>query len=82
MTSAVLRPTIQLIVEIGTNNMIPFLDILVSWKGSVLTIPLYIKLTNIGCYLNYRSNYPPHVKQRVVGSFAIEPKPYVERTKS
>jgi len=55
MTSLILRPTIQLFVEIGTNNMIPFLDILIGWKGSVLTIPVYRKLANIGCCNNYRS---------------------------
>jgi len=47
MTSVILRPSIQLIVEIGTNNMIPFLDILVSWKGSVLTIPVYRNLRTL-----------------------------------
>jgi hypothetical protein len=55
MTSVVLRPAIELIVEIGTSNMIPFLDILVGWKGSVLTVLVYRKLANIGCYNNYRS---------------------------
>jgi len=81
VTSLVLRPSIQLIVEIGTNNMIPFLDILVSWKGSVLTIPVYRKFANIGCYLNHQSNHPSHVKQGVVESFIIDPKPYVKKTK-
>jgi len=69
VTSLVLRP-IQLIVETGTNNMIPFLDILVSWK-----------FANTGCYLNYQSNHPPHVKQGTVESFIIDPKPNVKKTK-
>jgi hypothetical protein len=82
MTTVVLRCALQLILEIGSSNMIPFLDILISWKRSVLTTPVYRKLTNIGCYLSYQSNHPPQVKQGVAEGFIIEPKPYVKITKS
>jgi hypothetical protein len=40
-------------MEIETNNIIPFLDVLVSQEGLMLTTKVFRKPTHTGCYLHY-----------------------------
>jgi hypothetical protein len=59
------RPSMQFTMEIESNNSIPFLDILVIRKDSMLTTTVYRKPTHTGRYLNFDSNHPgwlPYVR--------------------
>jgi hypothetical protein len=61
-----LRPSIQYTTEIESDSAIPFLDVLVIRNGTTLATKVYRKPTNTGRYLNFKSNYPPHVKRYLI----------------
>jgi hypothetical protein len=63
-----LRTSIQFTMEIESDGIIPFLDVLVKRKGPTLTTKVYRKPTHMGHYLNFESNHLPHVKQGTVHS--------------
>jgi hypothetical protein len=57
------RPTIQFTTEVETSNMLPFLDMLVMKRGSILSSKVYRKSAHTGCYLHFKSDHPQHVKE-------------------
>jgi hypothetical protein len=57
-----LRPSIQFTVEIYSDSVIPFLDVLVIRKGVTLPTKVYRKPTHTGLYLNFKCNHLLHVK--------------------
>jgi hypothetical protein len=63
-----IRPTIQFTMETENNNKIPFLDVQVIRKQSSIITTVYRKPTHTGCYLNFHSNHPPHIKRGIIRS--------------
>jgi hypothetical protein len=63
-----LRPSIQFTLEIESDSVISFLDVLVIRKATTLATKVYRKLTHTGRYLNFRYNHPPHVKRGLIQS--------------
>jgi hypothetical protein len=59
-------------MEIESDNAIPFLDVLVIRKGTILATIIYRKYTHTGRYLSFKSNHPPHVKRGLIPSLTIE----------
>jgi hypothetical protein len=55
-------------MEIESGSAIAFLDVLVIKKGTTLATKVYRKPTHAGRYLNFNSNYPPHVKRGLIQS--------------
>jgi hypothetical protein len=50
-------------MEIESNSVIPFVDILVIRKGATVATKVYRKTTHTGWYPNLKSNHLPHVKE-------------------
>jgi hypothetical protein len=48
--------------------MSPYLDVLVTKKGTMPAIHVYRKPTHTGHYLHFDSDHPPHIKSGVVCS--------------
>lgn len=63
-----LRPSIQFIMEIESDSVIAFLDVLVIRKEMTLATKVFRKPTHTGQYLNVNSNHPPHVKRSLIQS--------------
>jgi hypothetical protein len=63
-----LRTSIQFTVEIESDSVIPFLDVLVIRKEMTLATKVYRKSTHTGRFLNFYSNHPPHVKRGLIQS--------------
>jgi hypothetical protein len=61
-----LRTSIQFTMEIESDSVIPFMDVLVIRKGTAWATKVYRKPTHIGRYLNFKSNHPPHVKREII----------------
>jgi hypothetical protein len=55
-------------METESNNAISFLDGLVIRKEATLVTQVYRKPTHTGRYLNFKSNYPPHVNLGLIQS--------------
>jgi hypothetical protein len=53
-------------MEIESEGVIPFLDVLVIRKGTTLATRVYRKPTHTGRYLSFNSNHPYHVKRGLV----------------
>jgi hypothetical protein len=65
-TSKSIRTSAQLTMEIEWDSMYPFLDVLVICIGLALAIRVYRKASHTGCYLNFKSNHPQHVKRGII----------------
>jgi hypothetical protein len=63
-----LRSSIQFTMETESESVIPFQDILVIRRGMTMATKVYQKPTHTGQYLNFKSNYPPHVKRGLIQS--------------
>jgi hypothetical protein len=50
------RPTIKFTMEVGANDTLPFLDILIMKLGPKLSTKVYRKPTHTGCYLHFKSD--------------------------
>jgi hypothetical protein len=55
-------------MEIESESVIPFMDVLVIRKGTTLTTGVYRKPTHTGRYFNFKSDHPPLVKIGLVQS--------------
>jgi hypothetical protein len=75
-----LKPTIQFTMGIESDNVIPFLDVVVIRKETTLTAEVYRKSTHTGWYLSFNSNHQPHVKRGLVQSLH-ELLPYAKNAK-
>jgi hypothetical protein len=64
-----LRTFIQFTMEIKSDSMLPFLDVLVVRKGLTLTTKVYRRPTHTGCYLNFELNHLMLVKRGTVQIF-------------
>jgi hypothetical protein len=63
-----LRPSIQFTMEVESDSVIAFLDVLVIRKETTLATKVYRKPTHTGRYLSFYSNHPPHVKRSLIHS--------------
>jgi hypothetical protein len=63
-----LTPIIKFTMEVGINDTVPFLDVMVMKRGPKFTMKMYRKPTHIGRYLHFKSNHPHHVKRGVIDS--------------
>jgi hypothetical protein len=63
-----LTPCIHFIMEIESNNAIPFLDVLVIRKETKLATRFHRIPTHTGRYLSFKFNHPPHVKRGLIQS--------------
>jgi hypothetical protein len=77
-----LRSSFHFTMKIESEGAIPFLDVLVTRKGTALTTKVYKKPTHTGRYLNLNSNHPPHVKRELFAAFMIELPPYAKNDKT
>jgi hypothetical protein len=62
------RPCIQFTMELESNNVSPFLDVLVVKKDSTLATRVYRKPTHTDRYLKFESNHLPYVKKGLIQS--------------
>jgi hypothetical protein len=58
-----LRPSIQFVIEIESENAIAFLDVLVIREEATLTTKVYRKPTDNCRNPSFNSNHPPHVNR-------------------
>jgi hypothetical protein len=62
------RPSIQFTREMKSQSAIPFLNLLVIRKEMTLAIKVHREPTHTGRYLNFKPNYPLHVKSGLIQS--------------
>jgi hypothetical protein len=55
-------------MEIESDSVIAFLDVLVIRKEMTLATKVYRKPNHTGQYLSFNPNYPPHVKRGLIQS--------------
>jgi hypothetical protein len=58
-----LRPSIQFSMEIESDSVIAYFDVLVIREETTLATKVYRKPTHTDQYLNCNSKHPPHVKE-------------------
>jgi hypothetical protein len=66
-TNSCRLPT-KFIKQAQSNNTLRFHDTLVPKKGLTLSTNVWVKSTNMGCYIHFESNHPLHVKGGIIHS--------------